>query len=404
MNSFFSFWHWRTLKVAACASFELPIIFLVFYCCKVFGFVIYVIRADRIGHFVPDAAEAIIRRQIGPERPKRLYVFGSKPVNKQWARMVRSSLPMLPCVRFRNTYRVKLPFLGQVFFNATQTSSRDINSFFSKYDYAQIRFSEEENLRGRAWLKKRGVKPNAKFVCLLSRDTGYLSTYGDNKHQDFSYHNYRNSEIESYAPAIQSITKRGYKVIRVGRAVDKKLNLKNQDYIEYCHDPEQSDFLDIWLVANCTAMISTGTGHDVLASIYRKPLLLVNFLPLISIHAFHEIMAFPKKLSWALTGKPLTVMEQLTAAYFESSKYEEAGIVIDDLTARQLDICCREFIDFFESGNPEIERLNKMQSGFWTAFKSHENFHKYHKLIHPLAVMSKHWLDGQKITTSKTRI
>ena len=52
---------------------------------------------------------------------------------------------------------------------------------------------------------------------------------------DLSYHNYRNSSIDSYAKAanwLQSEPRSAF-IIRTGKFADKKLVLSNKNYIDY---------------------------------------------------------------------------------------------------------------------------------------------------------------------------
>ena len=84
---------------------------------------VYVIRSDRIGHFVPDSAEAIIRLNKETDGFRRRFVFSSKPANIQWQKMVQRTLPMWPSYLFSERILRFCPFFTPVFHNATLLNS-----------------------------------------------------------------------------------------------------------------------------------------------------------------------------------------------------------------------------------------------------------------------------------------
>ena len=139
-----------------------------------------------------------------------------------------------------------------------------------------ISFNEKEELKGKKILNEFGIPENAKFVCLIVRDSAYLDRYKNQTLKDFSYHNYRDGDIDKYLLAAEELTKRGYYVFRMGVKVNKPLKSSNTKIIDYANSKMRSDFMDIYLGANCRFCISTSCGFDSIPYIFRKPIAYVE--------------------------------------------------------------------------------------------------------------------------------
>ena len=85
------------------------------------------------------------------------------------------------------------------------------------------------NIKGKKLLEKLGLPKNAKFICLLVRDAGYLSRHEKTQNVGrWSHHNYRDGNIDKYVLAAEELAFRGYYVLRMGINVLKPLKSKIQ--------------------------------------------------------------------------------------------------------------------------------------------------------------------------------
>ena len=87
----------------------------------------------------------------------------------------------------------------------------------------------------------------------------------------------------------------------MGSLVEKKFKNNNKMIIDYANSPHKSDFLDVYLGANCSFCISTSTGFDAIPYVFRRPIAYVtvpikyfftfsrNFL-IIAKHHFSKIL------------------------------------------------------------------------------------------------------------------
>ena len=112
-----------------------------------------------------------------------------------------------------------------------------------------------------------GIPPNAWFVCLHVRESGFRNDKGRRE--------YRNSNINSYIPAINHITSNGGWVVRMGdNSMSKLPKLKN--VIDYPHTSSKSELMDLVLIKLCYFFIGTQSGIYDVAVLFNKPILLLN--------------------------------------------------------------------------------------------------------------------------------
>ena len=86
----------RKILIATRMPFKFLGMLCLFVAAKSLNKQVYVIRSDRIGHFIPDSAEAIIRLNKQTDGLRKRFVFSTKPANIQWQKMVRRTLQMWP--------------------------------------------------------------------------------------------------------------------------------------------------------------------------------------------------------------------------------------------------------------------------------------------------------------------
>ena len=140
----------------------------------------------------------------------------------------------------------------------------------------QLNLTKQEINKGELILKQFGIPKNAKIICISGRDDLYLRrTYPS---VDFSYHNYRNSNVNNYIPAIKALIKKNFYVIRMGKIAAKRVNIKSSKFVDYPFHPLKSDLMDIFFVYKCHFWIGNNTGLDEIAKVFRKPLVIVNMV------------------------------------------------------------------------------------------------------------------------------
>ena len=98
--------------------------------------------------------------------------------------------------------------------------------------------------------------------------------------------NYLSNDIDNYKESAMYLAQKGYWVFRMGKGAKKRFDIDHPKIFDYAFSDYRSDFLDVWLMANCNFCISTGTGIDAVATIFRRPILMINYIPISNIVSF----------------------------------------------------------------------------------------------------------------------
>ena len=355
------------------------------------------IRNDRIGHFAIDAAEQKVRRQLDSAKNHYdLFWLPSRSCNLQWEKMIRRELPVNNLVKYLDFWNSALPGGAVHSCPSTYTLSRDLQGL-CRDGKGQFYFSETEGKAAKAWLSRLGWKEGMPFVCVLVRDAAYLSQradrVGESEDSDrWSYHNFRDSDIESFRSGLEWLADQGVWVFRMGKIVEKPFDSAHRRIVDYAVLEDKSDLLDIWLFANCEFCISTGTGADAISMIYGRPNLYLNALPLGDLHSFHKSTWVPKQLSWQATNQELTLPQYLDSYLGSSQKYEDAGIEIKELSEEEIKSCVQEFYMRYLGTWTDSSTDLDLHRKFWSTLEKWPGYTKYHDWRHPESRTATVWL------------
>jgi len=355
------------------------------------------LRSDVIGNSVLNLEYYLSERELKKSKTFDFFYFSSPPANEQWALMARRELRVHFVVQYFDWFNQILP-LGHV--HRVRTNPEGMSSKHMQYkilltEDSHLRFTEEENIRGGQFLQELGLQTGDRFVCLIVRDPAYKAKCQNQGGCDWSYHNYRDSDIDTYDQAALALAEKGYWVFRMGKGEHKPFVAQHPRILDYVNMRYRDDFLDIWLTANCHFMISSGTGLDSVAFVFRRPTVSVNFIPLGFFNSQWKVIIVPKHLSFKSNGDSLTLKEYLKHNYLHSEEYEKAGIVIQNLTAMEIQEAVLEMESrlsgTWEDTFGDIELQNRFREQFqeWDQFRqqhperiSHESRIGAHFLRH----------------------
>ena len=220
----------------------------------------------------------------------------------------------------------------------TEYADRDVFGLFEKSS-THLYFTSEEKEKAKAGLKKMGIEEDAPFVCVVNRDSAYLSKTFPKK--DWSYHNFRDSNIQNYTLAADWLTTQNYFVIRMGSEVKELMRTNNPMTIEYAHKGFRTELLDIYLGANCYFFISNGTGIDTIPKVFRRPILYVNYHIVRKYELFWNLKSLGifKKYWLKNERRFMTFREILNSpvcGFFYLHEYEECGIELIENTPEEI--------------------------------------------------------------------
>lgn len=231
-----------------------------------------------------------------------------------------------------------------------------------------LTFTKEEETLGLKVATELGIPKGASFISFHNRDSAFLNAV--DRIRDWSYHDYRDSHIENYIPGAEELTRRGYYAIRLGNIVEKKLSETNSKIIDYSQSLHQSDFIDIYLLANATFSIFSETGLNHASWVFRKPCLFVNWVLLKSIFYWQTGIFIPKKIYSKSEKRFLgfkEIIDQIGVCgdgrIFEQNGWEP----IENTTEEITDACIE--IDMRIKGQwEETEEDVILQNRFWSKY------------------------------------
>jgi len=357
------------------------------------------IRADRIGHFTIDSCEQLARRKENKGAEINWFWLPRETSNSQWSIMVRREMPIYDWTCSVDFWNRKIIGGGLNTRPSSHTSSRDVEGLFARYD-ARLAFTETETQSGKEWLGSIGVGEKDKFVCVLVRDSKFLSRSANPSKeselkQKWAYHDYRNSDITTYVPALEWLADQGVTILRMGSLVEKPMLTNHPRLVDYAFRSDRSAFLDIWLFANCSFCISTSTGLDQLTNVYRRPILYLNASPLGHFTSYNDCVWTPKNLTWRRSGKCLNLTEYLEHTFFSSKKFADSGIELTDLTSVEIFEGVEEFWNRKHGIWEKSEDDKARHDAFWKILENWEDYEQFHGWRHPHADVSTTWLRRQ---------
>jgi len=330
--------------------------------------------SSRIGHFAANTELYLCEYDAGINVPKQrhtdLFYMGSDVIcNNQLATMWRRVLRIYPGLILRPVHQVNrlIPgWLPHEIGNNTQ-NDRDVHDLYVRFP-PHISFTDEEMKKGEECLREMGIPEGASFVCLMVRDAEYLKEIFPTA--DFSYHDYRDSDINNYVLAAEALAERGYFVIRMGAKVKSPLNSQHPKIIDYAFNGMRTDFMDIFLGANCEFAITVGTGIDAVPVIFRRPIIHVNSAPLGYCHAWPE-RALVLAKHHIKDDHECTLSEIFTEGVgfsLHTSDFESKNVRLVENTPEEIRDIALEFIDRLEDKwhvQPDDEELQRL---FWKIF------------------------------------
>ena len=212
------------------------------------------LTSTSIGHFAANTELYFCERDAGINMPMQRsidFFYLRKPIcNKQLTIMWKRVLRIWPAW-----------FLGLVdganrlipggavheIGNNTQ-NDRDVHNLLDQFE-PHLQFTIEEEARGEAGLRAMGIPSGTPFICLTVRDSAYLTAHL--RDGDYSYHNYRDSDIQNYVLAAEELANRYY-VIEWGQG-HAAIN-SSHPRSSFATNGMRSDFMDIYLVRSaCSA-------------------------------------------------------------------------------------------------------------------------------------------------------
>ena len=335
-----------------------------------------VLLSERIGHFSLHPEIYLSGLDLGLGCPKKPFVdiwcFSDNICNQQLANMLRRKMHIWPRCFIRPVFSVSALLPGN---DIHCIPHADLNLAFRKVCISEnvlgrtkshLHFTALEEERGFKCIEEMGLPRGSKFICFHGRDSSYLdATYPG----DWSYHDYRDVDIQNYLPAVEELTRRGYFAIRMGSKVRDKFSSSNAMVIDYANSHHQSDFMDIFLSAKCEFFLSSGSGIFCPSLAFRRPQIIVNASPFFTVLDFDSNVMFIPKKYWSIShARDMSCQEIFDSGSYRfhlSQCYKEAGIMLIENTSQEILEIVIEAEERYR--NAWISKLedDELQQKFW---------------------------------------
>lgn len=347
-----------------------PIILLLLLVLRPFVLIrVGLFRTDAIGHLAINHELYLCHRDTGKHPPRSFDIFfinHSSVANDQLTKMFKDKLRIYNFAYY--IYRAITFYPG---FNQHMliTSAWDKYGIFDD-SKTHLFFSPEEIEIGKKTLNEIGIGEK-KFICINARDSAYKKFF--NPTVDRSYHDYNNVDIDTYLPTAKRMADNGFYIVRMGSVVAKKLISSNPKIIDYATNGIRTDFLDIYLSANCYFFISNGTGLDSVPKIFHRPILYVNLIPLEHINAESARDLIIVKKVWKRDEHRLMtfreILESGVGRFLHTHHYEENNLEIVHNTPEEIEAATMEMDERLKGTWKSTEEDEELQKRFWALFK-----------------------------------
>lgn len=334
------------------------------------------LMSSRMGHFAANTELYLCEQDAGINLPAQRHVdlfYMAKPIcNQQLATMWKRVLRIWPAWILAPISRVNRLMPGGAVHEvlANTQHDRDVHNLLDRFP-PHLEFTLAEEARGEVGLQAMGIEPGTSFVCLAVRDSAYLDAFNNNR-SDWSYHNYRDSDIQNYILAAEELAERGYVVIRMGAKVREAMKAVHPRIIDYATNGLRSDFMDIYLGAKSKFCISVGTGFDAVPLVFRRPIAYVNMVPLGYLFTFRaQFLGITKHHFSKVKNRELTLAEIFDHGVgfcLSTSDYESKGVQLIENTCDEIRDVAIEMAER-QNGTWQVHGDDEeLQRRFWEIF------------------------------------
>lgn len=189
-----------------------------------------------------------------------------------------------------------------------------------------LELTEEEKIEAEGKFKKMNI--NGEYICISARDSAYLNSIKPDI--DWSYHKYRDSEIQSFKDLATYLKGKNTMMVRMGRIVENRACLPN--CVDYASD-YYDELMDIYLMKNCLFFLGDCNGLSTIPWCLGTPLGLTNNFMFVEAYGGYPITnncrTIPKKYYSREKGRLLNLKEMAEIEFevgYDGNKYRDLGI------------------------------------------------------------------------------
>ncbi len=225
-----------------------------------------------------------------------------------------------------------------------------------------VQLTKEHRERGRDILKQWGIGKDDWFVCLHARESGWDAIVDDaDKARRKSF---RNSDINTYRIATETIAKAGGWCIRMGDSSMTRLPAWERT-IDYAHSTAKADWMDLFLCADSRFFLGTNSGLFGVACVFGVPCALCNLVPMTGMPVGSRDIGIGKLLKHRSSGELISFPEILETKYHLSNNgdlYDLWDLDYIDNSEEEIGDLASEMIQRLDGSFEESENDRDMQN------------------------------------------
>lgn len=324
------------------------------------------IDSKRLGHFIGMSEIYLCEKKLGLHKKfcDLIYLTG-KPVNSYihelYDKKIGFSVSLVRIIDMAFQKIIKTEI------HKVPISGADYQGIFEKLP-PQICLDTETKKLGENWLLSQGIGSETEVVLFANRDSRHLNKIIPGV--DWSYHDYRDSDINKMGLMAKTMKKKGYAVIRLGADVSSPLKSQEPMIIDYPVS-HRTDKLDVYLASRCKFFIATTSGIGDLGRMFRKPTACTNVAPFTTVMRLKTQLAdiWIPKLHWSVSKKRLMTFKEIMDAsadtFCRSEDYHRAGIELIENTPEDIEAMALEIDGIIGGYNYLNEDDNDLYKKFW---------------------------------------
>jgi putative glycosyltransferase (TIGR04372 family) len=317
-----------------------------------------------------------------PGRSLDIFFPDSYVSNKQLMKMWKRKLHIWPAARPLGRLNKWLPGSDkhEVPWRTDYAREIDIHGVLAATQ-VHVGFTDNEEQQGRVQRRAIGIPDGGPFVCFHARDSAYLDALSGT---DTGKHDCRDSNIQTYIPAMEELVRRGYSAVRMGSVIKHPLTTMNPKIIDYA-TKGTTEFFDVYVSANCSFFVCSPTGFSRLPMIFRRPSAFVNFVPFEFVLAWGpNDLCIPKKLWLREEFRFMTLQEifETGVAKFELSfLFDQRGIDVVENTSEEITALMVEMDERISGRWKTSEEDEDLQKRFRSYFEAYNPTRTYQSRV-----------------------
>ena len=294
------------------------------------------------------------------------YAVANKQLDAMWSRVIKISNS--PIIRYADAISRRLPGVPKF---SISHHDRDAYGLYGKMQ-PHIQFSKSESKQGEDFLDSVRHVAGQKFVCVTVRDSSYKQDQFENR--DLAHDDYRNNDISNFRNIAEKLASDGYLVFRMGAKVERPFGVDKPGVFDYASNGMRTDFLDVYLSANCEIFISTVLGLDSIPEIFRVPRVLTNYIPIANFGKYGPQDLIIPKQYWIdrearfMSFSEIVASKNALGSCTSSYEYQRAGLKLVENTPQEITLATQEVLAR-KNGNWQTTNESKLlQQKFWSLY------------------------------------